>query len=177
LSVTPDSWGFSLFCDDIRFEMGAKMSVMGIYQTDLIVPPGVELPFVIAKFGILIKYYERKDAFKDDIVLRVFLPGDATDAPTVAVPLPRAGLGSTVPPLYPLDEDQERVFSLTFPIVLSPMTVKQEGFVKVRAVCGDVTTKLGSLMLRKARSDEVVQFPGLPPVPPLSPPPPPAISG
>jgi hypothetical protein len=38
-----NSWGVSLFCDDIRAELGGKISVMGIYQTDMIFPEGPPL--------------------------------------------------------------------------------------------------------------------------------------
>lgn len=47
----------------------------------------------------------------------------------------------------------------TLPFVLSPLPVPKEGFIKVRAVCGDVTTNLGSLMLRSLRPEE--KIPGL----------------
>jgi hypothetical protein len=93
----------------------------------------------------------------------VFLPGDSKDSPSIATPFPRATLAAaTGQPQYPLEEDQERVFNLTFPFVFAPLPIKQEGFVKVRAMCGAVTTNLGSLMIRKARPDEQLVF-GFPP--------------
>jgi len=73
---------------------------------------------------------------------------------------------------YPLEDDQERVFNVTFPLALSPFTINQEGFVKVRAKCGSITTNLGSLMIRKARADETIE--GLMPPPAQVPPMPPA---
>jgi hypothetical protein len=160
-----NSWGFSLFCDDIRGEIGGKMSAMGIYQTDLIFPPLPDFPFTIPKFCILIKYYELLNAFTDDISVRVFLPGDAKDSPTVTLPFLRSTLGATQP-LPPLEDDQERLFNLTFPLMLSPCTFKQEGFLKVRVVCGSTTTNLGSVMIRRARPDENLQW--FVPPPPVS---------
>jgi hypothetical protein len=158
------AWGFSLFCDDIRVEMGAKLSVMGIYQSDMIFPATQEFPFNLAKFGILFKYYETKDALTDDIAIRVFLPGDQKDAPSVVLPFPRAQLISGPAP-YPLEEDQERIFNLTFPFLFTPLLVKQEGFIKVRVACGERITNLGSLMIRKARPDENI-FGFIPPAAP-----------
>lgn len=158
-----DAWGFSLFCDDIRPEIGGKMSVMGIYQSDMISPPNFIFPLVIPKFCILIKYYELKDAFSDDINVRVFMPGDAKDAPSIALPFPRTQLNAEMPPPCPLEEDQERVFNFTFPLTIAPFQVKQEGFAKVRFLCGAITTNLGSLLIRTARPGE--QVPGLGPQP------------
>jgi hypothetical protein len=151
-----NSWGFSLFCDDIRAEVGGKMSVMGIYQADMVFPPSVEFPILIPKFCILIKYYELKDAFNDDIIMRVYMPGDAKGAPSLALPFPRTQLNTDTPPPYPLDDDQERIFNLTFPLAVAPFQINQAGFIKVRAVCGSTITNLGSLMVRVARSDEQI---------------------
>jgi hypothetical protein len=165
-----NSWGFSLFCDDIRAEVGGKMSIMGVYQADMIFPTNQNFPLTVPKFCILIKYYEILNFFTDEIAISIFLPGDAKDAPTIVLPIPRANLaGPTFP--YPLEDDQERVFNITFPVALSPFTINQEGFLKVRAKCGSTTTNLGSLMIRKARADEIIE--GLSPptqAPPISPP-------
>lgn len=167
-----NSWGFSLFVDDVRSEMGGKMSIMGLYQSDMIFPASQDFPLVLPRFGILIKYYEVQNYFTDDLVVRVFLPGDSKDAPSMIMPFSRVALNAAVPPRqHELEEDQESVFNLTYPILISPLVVKQEGFVKVRIVCGGVTTNLGSLMIRKARPDENIQFGTLPmpPVPPNQP--------
>jgi hypothetical protein len=147
------SWGFSLFCDDLRLEVGGKLSIMGTYQNDIIFPN--DAPFVMQKFVILVKYFEETDAFKDDISIRVYLPGDQKDIPTVTFPVPRSNMQSSEP-LYELEEDQERILTLTVPLMFAPLSVGKEGFLKVRAVCGDVVTNLGSLMVRKIKPDEII---------------------
>jgi hypothetical protein len=167
--IVRNSWGFALFCDDIRAELGGKFSIMGVYQNDMVFPSNAEFPILYPKFCILVKYYEVRDYFTDDIVVRIFLPGDPKEAPSVTMPFQRAILGGPTP-VYPLEEDQEALFNLTAPFTLSPFPVKQEGFVKVRIVCGSTTTAIGSLMVRRARPDENIQIPGFPPppAPPLS---------
>jgi hypothetical protein len=152
----PNAWGFSLFCDDIRAEVGGKISVMGIYQADMIFPQ--DPPVALAKFAILVKYYETPGIFTDDVVLKVYFPGDEKDTPTVTFPVPRQSM-QMGEPQHEMEEGQERVFNLTMPIVIAPFQVTKCGFLKVRASCGDVVTNLGSLMLRKIRPDE--QVPGL----------------
>jgi hypothetical protein len=142
-----NSWGFSLFCDDIRAEVGGKFSVMGVYQTDMIFQQ--DLPITLSKYGILVKYYELADVFHDDINLKVYLPGDHQDSPFVSQLISRETLqvGNTG---YELERDQERVFNLTIPLLFAGLLLANEGFIKVRAVCGDVVTNLGSLMVRRA---------------------------
>jgi hypothetical protein len=145
------SWGFSLFCDDIRAEVGGKISVMGVYQVDLILPGTITFPTALPKFCILVKYYERLGSFEDDISIKIFNPSDAKDAPSFNLTSKRTTLP---PPLYPLEDDQEGIFNLTIPITFAPFPIQQEGFLKVRAHCGSIITNLGSLMIRKARRDE-----------------------
>jgi hypothetical protein len=156
VTSTLNSWGFSLFCDDLRQEVGGKLSVMGIYGADMLFPATVEFPIAIPKFCILVKYYEAKDAFTNDIIIRVFLPGDTKQTPMVALPIQRAHLPPDAGAPYPLDEDQERIFNLTVPLTMAPFQIKQEGFVKVRAVVGETTTRLGSLRIRRLQPDEVM---------------------
>lgn len=176
MTATPrEPWGFSLFCDDVRFELGGKMSVAGIYQADMVFPAEQSFPIILPKFGIFLKYYELQDSsLTADILVRIFLPGDQNDAPSVVLPFNRSLLTAAAPPRrYDLEPDQERVFNITYPIVFSPLMIKQEGFIKVRALSGETTTKLGSLMIRRAQADESLQLPnfgpGAPPnVPPTS---------
>jgi hypothetical protein len=145
------SWGFSLFCDDIRPELGGKYSIMGVYQVDMILmtPP----PFVAPKFGILVKYFETLESRDGDLSLKIYMPGDQKDAPTITMPVPRAEIGPSPPDL---DADQERIFAATIPVVLAPFVIAKEGFIKVRMSRGDVVTNLGSLKIRQIGSDEKI---------------------
>jgi hypothetical protein len=149
------SWGFSLFCDDLRAEVGGKVSLMGIYGNDMVFAN--DAPFTLPKFCIFVKYFEERYAFNDDILIRVYFPGDQRAAPSAAFPFARSLLATAEPP-FELEEDQEQLVTLTLPLLFSPLTVNKEGFLKVRAICGGVVTNLGSLMIRKARPNE--QAPG-----------------
>jgi len=142
-----NAWGFSLFCDDIRWEVGGKTSAMGIYLSDMRFE--TDFPIVVAKFGILVKYFEMPGVFKDDLILRVFSPGDEKDKPSINMEVPRSTMGDGATK-FPMEEDQERIITLTMPIILSPLPIKQEGFIKVRMHCGHVITNLGSLWVHKA---------------------------
>jgi hypothetical protein len=78
--------GVHLFADDLRHEVGGKMSLMGMYQVDMIYP--MDFPITITKLVLLIKYYEVRRAFKDDLEVKVFFHGDAEDSPTVLMTIP-----------------------------------------------------------------------------------------
>ena len=74
------------------------MSVMGIYQTDMIFPAIQDFPVALPRFGILIKYYEEHDAHTEDILVRVFLPGDPKDTPSVVMPFNRKAMAAMAQP-------------------------------------------------------------------------------
>jgi hypothetical protein len=102
-----------------------------------------------------VKYYELLDVFTDDVLLKVYLPGDQTDAPFVSQQIPRQALQGPAPN-YKLESDQQRVLNLTIPLIFAGLLIANEGFLKVRASCGDVVTNLGSLMIRKIGQDEKI---------------------
>jgi hypothetical protein len=128
---------------------------MGVYSNDIVFQN--DPPFVTPKFAILVKYFEELDAFKDDILVNVYFPGDQKDSPAMTVPISRS-LMQAAP--YEMEEGQERLVNLTLPLMFSPFSISKQGFLKVRAICGDVVTNLGSIMVRKIKPDETIQ--GLP---------------
>jgi hypothetical protein len=155
MSEIRNAWGFTLFADDLRHEIGGKTSLIGMYQLDLIQP--MEFPITISKLAMLIKYYEVKGTLKGDLNVKIFLPGDPDGTPTVSWTIPEAAKDNAQA-WYEADSDSESLIDLTIPIIISPLNIKEEGFVKVRIQCGDTTTRLGRLMIRKARDTDNVQF-------------------
>ena len=55
------AWGFTLFGDDIRAEVGGKLSLMGMYQGDMFFPSNMALPFLIPKLAVS-RPYQKKNA-------------------------------------------------------------------------------------------------------------------
>jgi hypothetical protein len=126
-----NSWGFSLFCDDVRSEVGGKVSIMGLYQNDYIFQG--TFPFVIPKLAIFVMYYELAGTISDDINFKVFFPGDEPEKPTIDMPILRKDLPPPDVGKLNLEEGQEPIFHARIPIVLSPLVIKEAGKIKVRA--------------------------------------------
>ena len=154
-------WGFSLFCDDLRSEVGGKVSAMGIYQNDYLFHGSY--PHVAPKFTILVMYYELVGAITSDIELKVHFPGDAQDKPTIQFEIPRSDIPTAkdqVP--LPSEIDGERINHIRIPIVVSPAIIQKEGFFKVRAHFGDgKILRLGRLKVRALTPDEAAKMPHL----------------
>lgn len=151
-------YGFSLFGDDVRHEIGGKTSIMGMYQTDMIFQSAP--PFQTAKLAIVVMLYQGLPWVPQDFTLKIYLPGNAADAPAILVPVPTAMQTNAAPPNLALEPDQQQIVHFRFPIVLQPFIAEQEGFVKVRLERGGETYNLGSLRIRSATPDDAAIMPG-----------------
>lgn len=151
------AWGFSLFGDDLRQEAGGKLSLMGLYQDDMIFHGEARFPFLIPKFVIFILYYELRDAIEADINFKVThglennLVAEAAilrkDLPVIQID--RNNRESEDP------EDAARIFHARIPIILTPFPVEKPGRLRVRAHYSDgKILKLGSISIKTMTAKE-----------------------
>jgi hypothetical protein len=151
------AWGFTLFGDDLRLEVGGKMSLMGLYQADLFFPSNITFPVTVPKFCMLIMYYETRDAITDDITFKItFGPENAT---LIEFLILRKELNdSRAEQIFPEDttpEDKERIFHSRIPVGLSPFSISGLGRLRVRAHYSDGSIlKLGSIAVRQVSVEE-----------------------
>jgi hypothetical protein len=138
-------FGFSIFCDDIRYELQNKLSLIGCYGVELIVhdTPPVMLPklcvLVQARLPlekmppIKLNVY----AFDEEVPLHTVelsAGEEAFDAEAALKNL--ATTSDSIPHRY-----------LAYPLVLSPFVVPKPGYVKVRIQYGKQTVRAGSLKI------------------------------
>jgi hypothetical protein len=142
------SWGTTIFCDDIRTEVEGKITLVGIYAADMLVH--VPFPFVIPKFGMWIRYFEVPGSMTGDGKLYVWLPGDDKKA-SIEADIPMDQLRSlTVPNPDRNDADMDLWVNLQIPILLAPLILKQPGRIKVRLHFGETAVRLGTLLVKEA---------------------------
>jgi hypothetical protein len=147
-------YGMSIFCDDLRPEEGGKVSFMGVYRTDIIL--NGEFPSTLPKFVIYVFYFEPKDCADEELTIKSFLPGDDPEKPSFETRLPKDFRQHTATNPN-IGDDEEGIRGIHLPVVVGNLVLKQKGWIMVRAVCGKVTTKLGTLW---------VDHKSLPPPPP-----------
>lgn len=141
------AWGFTLFGDDFRQEVGGKFSLMGLYQNDMIFPG--DAPFLMPRFVMLIMYYEKAFEIEGDLHITVHVPGDDDENPSFTQIIRRSDL--TAPNITVDDPDSERIFHFRIPVVLSPFAIQTEGDIKVRMHYDDgAVLRLGRLQVRRA---------------------------
>jgi hypothetical protein len=139
----------TIYCDDIREEVGGKSSYMGVYAGDLII--SAALPVLLPKLCIILQYKENFGESNEPVNIKVFAPG--LEEPIVDLNIPmdegrRIPLATDVPA-----EDQHLL--ATVPLVIAPFPLNSEGRIKVRAYRGSEIIKGGAL--------RIVARPGLDP--------------
>jgi hypothetical protein len=140
----------TLFCDDIRVEVGDKRTYVGCYDQALVVP---ELPFVLPRFCLSVALHLQEFPTNDvPIEAMVFLPGDAPESPSISSRsvLPAVTSHPDQDPSDPFDSSP--VLKVRQDLVLSPLELRTEGRLRVRILFGSELIKAGSLevLVRKS---------------------------
>jgi len=145
-----DAFGIAIFCDDIREEVGGKVSLIGCYGTDLQFT-GMSFPVGVPKLAIYVVARLPIEQQLPQLQLRVYFPGDADEAPTTKIDLtPQTSWEEE--PVGPLVADLEKARLLRFPIVIAPALLKEQGFVRVRLKYGPQLVRLGALRIHSVAS-------------------------
>jgi hypothetical protein len=143
-----DRRGYTIFCDDIRREVGGKMTLVGIYRSEMVIH--ADLPIVLPKLGLAILVQSPIDRPLDRLKLLIYMPGD-TESPSVTAELvaPQAFLR-----FRETAEDKDAWITLNTELVLSPVEVKQEGYIRARVETEGEIIRIGSLRVRKRKPEE-----------------------
>lgn len=134
----PDVFGSTIFCDDIRYEIDQKVTFVGCYNTAMQLHAA--LPLVLPKFGFGITLWQRRRVATQDFVVNIYLPDDGTEPSSVQL---RPPVGQYE---FPPMEDTEFAV-MGFNSIVSPLTLKAPGAIRVRAEIGDKEYRLGSLRI------------------------------
>ena len=152
---TPDIFGYTVFCDDIRVEVGGKLSFIGCYFNDMYIYS--DFPVVLNKFCIAVNYWQKGDNVKLPISFMVFFPGDPDERPSVE-------FGSTEQLTAEVIEhardvaiksgvDDPKFVTFTTQISLLNIAISQPGYIKVRAVRDNKLIRIGSLRVQASPSE------------------------
>lgn len=115
----------TIFCDDIRQEVGNKVSYMGVYSSELTVPT---TPIVLPKLCVAIKAAtEVKDPFQalDVHIVTVIGESETLLASTGMIPLVNE-------PSKEIDGSPLAAYQMMF--VLSPFQIDAECIIRVKAI-------------------------------------------
>ena len=135
-----DIQGHTIFCDDIRHEVGGKLTLVGIY-TGLMYTTA-EFPINLGKFCFHIRFYQRNAIFDPNLSIKIFLPGHPYDAPSIDAEL-QPGAESQQ------SDDSSDYRMIGANLVFSPFTINAEGQIRVRVLRQGILHRIGSLNVIK----------------------------
>jgi hypothetical protein len=142
-----DHRGYTIFCDDIRREVGGKLTLVGIYRSEMVIP--ADLPIVLPKLGLAILVQALTKAPLNKFKLLIYLPGD-TESPSLT-----AELVARQQSMRSFETTEDKDVAATFTeLLLSPVEIKQEGHISARIEIEGKIFPIGSLRVRKRKSDE-----------------------
>jgi hypothetical protein len=143
-------FGYTIFCDDIRNEVGGKLSFIGCYNAVMFVtsPFPLVLPKLCAHLHVLTDVIE---PFKS-VVARCYLPGedepvieDRIETPDPAEQLELVAKAERQP-------KEPRYIAVSASLILSPAHIQEPGLIRIRAIVDGASEemKLGSLRVVQA---------------------------
>lgn len=107
---------FAILCDDIRQELGGKVSLMGIYGRDLVVP---DIPFMLPKLCLWISIKEIKNDLGQ---MKVVITSPASEPLSIILP---------PPPRQKLSKD------IQLGMAFAPLNIKGEGMATIEVFQND----------------------------------------
>lgn len=132
------------YCDDIRNEIGNKISLIGLYGPDLIVP---SLPALLPKLCMFVQIFNNiGESFEGTLVVRILL-----DDEIVAEEVHK----DAASPVLAEGGFETRLLQ----IVMSPFEIRKECKLRVRAYFDEEEVKGSALNIRAASTTESVEGP------------------
>jgi hypothetical protein len=141
-------YGYCIFCDDIRTELGEKLSFMGVYNGILFLP---EFPYTLPKLCAHINLVTPASEPYKSIVVECFAPGD--DAPLMRENLDTLHLDEQSSTEASANGTGSIDVVVGASLIFSPLRLRRPGLLTVKAVIDGETVDISSL--RIARQDEI----------------------
>lgn len=139
----------AIYCDDIRNELGGKLSFMGVYSSDMILP---SFPATLSKICAYITLtVPLNTPPKKSIAIRL-LSGEAVIAEVI---IDEASLESASLPPADLDTpEEERSLAIALTFVMAPLQVPEPMKIRLRAEVDGEELKGNALKIRMPTEDE-----------------------
>ena len=146
-------YGTTIFCEDIRDEIGGKKTYVGVFGADLIVKGS--LPAIIPQFALAVTLLEPITTATGPLNIKIYLPGATGDEVAMDIDLPiERSTAKSDPDFDPTAEFVGALLSFK----ISPLVITNEGYIRVRAYKEGREIRLGSLKVRVEKPDQSEEF-------------------
>lgn len=142
-----------LICDDVRYEVSNKTSVVGLYGTELIVR---ELPITLAQLCFLTSVFTEYDDPVKALTVRVSYAGETLNVSPVEQDIleewARIDYGVGVEEVEEFSTDEPPRIRFSVQMTTSPFTIAKEGRLSVHVETEEETLRAGSLKIKLAQA-------------------------
>jgi len=132
--------GYTIFCDEVRQEIGGKLLFIGVYSGDMVVFGAP--PFAMRSFTAVVNYLERPGESHFPVKLKLFAPGSETAVSEFELSLDEARAQFNAVAAPPGEDPMLKSLIL---MQVSPLIITEPGLIKVRAYRGSDEFRLGTL--------------------------------
>lgn len=120
----------TIYCDDIRQEIGGKLSLIGVYNGVMYVP---RFPATLPKLWIMATYVVSQDKPPKSLKVRVFKNAESL-ADLDATPDYLEQLAKTPEPAVPMPDGSKRVIASHMHVCFSPLVLEGPCVLRVTAI-------------------------------------------
>ena len=136
-------FGYTIFCDDIRQEVGGKTTYIGAYSGFLVLE--VDFPVTIPMLCMAVNFViGMSDELRPLSIKAYFDPEEGEEALLIEGDVPIEGFKAVDARLQGMDNMNRHA---AVHIKLAPFNIEKAGRLKVRAYYGDEEYRLGSLII------------------------------
>jgi hypothetical protein len=148
----PYPFGYAIFCDDIRSEIGEKKSYIGVYRNTMFIRG--DFPFVVPKFAIEIFYIEEFSKHPKKVDVNVYLPGEDLNHPSLQRELVFGKNFQRVPRTPDVESDWKKILRTSTQFILAPLVLQKPGSIRIRVKRGNKDIRIGRLVIQREASDQ-----------------------
>ncbi|TCR63115.1 hypothetical protein [Bosea sp. BK604] len=138
-------YGYSIFCDDIRNEVGGKLSFVGCYNAVMFVPQS--FPFVLPKFCVHLHILSPAHQPFRSILARCYAPTLSDPIASEPIEAPDEAVQGRIIEEMGTVEKVPRFIVAAASLIFTPLEILAPGLISVRALVDDdpEELKIGSL--------------------------------
>ncbi|MFZ1547157.1 MAG: hypothetical protein WAT12_08655 [Candidatus Nitrotoga sp.] len=136
----------TIYCDDVRLEVGNKQSLMGIYSGDLLVS---EFPVALPKLCIIVNLVTSIDKPLKELTIKVTKDNETL----IEVPVTSEKLSEPQSSIVQNGDmnNTDRRIALNFTLTIAPFTIEKECILRVRAVTESGELKGNALKIKSGQ--------------------------
>jgi hypothetical protein len=145
-----ERYGYSIFCDEIRNEVGGKLSFVGCYNA--IMFAASKFPVTLPKFCIHFHVFSPVTQPYESVRSRCYVPGRSDPIAEEAIEVPKLEDQMDLLASLPKDGGSMPCIVVAASLVFTPFEIPEPGLIQVRALIngGPGELQLGSLTVAPA---------------------------